>query len=62
MINLLPTELKEEIVYGRRNRILSRWVVSVFIVIAAVAAMTVFGQLYINKNVRSFRDDAKVTQ
>lgn len=62
MINLLPTKVKENITYGRRNRILVRWVWAMVIVICGVVAMTVFGQYFINKNVRSLEAAAAVTQ
>jgi hypothetical protein len=62
MINLLPGGIKEEITFGRRNRLLLRWLFVVFMVIATVAAMTVFGQFYINRNIHSLQAVAKVTQ
>jgi hypothetical protein len=62
MINLLPTSDKEDIVFGRRNRILLHWIIAVILVITAVGAMTVFGQFYINKNTRSLEAVAEITQ
>lgn len=62
MINLLPENLKEEVIYGRRNRLLVRWLAAVSLVIFIVAAMTMFGQYYVNLNVKSLQSVAKVTQ
>lgn len=62
MINLMPNDIKEQLVYGRRNRLLLRWMFAVFMVIVVVAAMTVFGQYYINRNVNSLQAVAKITK
>ncbi|HUD03291.1 MAG TPA: hypothetical protein VMR51_00645 [Patescibacteria group bacterium] len=62
MINLLPDQIKKEIIYGRRNRVLLHWIMSVIIVIAGVGGMTVFGELFINKNVHTLQSVAKLTQ
>lgn len=62
MINLLPPEVRENITYGRRNRQLIRWLFAVIIVIGGIGAMTVFGQLFINKNIKSLQAVAEVTK
>lgn len=62
MINLMPNEIKEQLIYGRRNRLLLRWLFAVFVVIIVVGAMTVFGQYYINRNINSLQSVAKLTR
>jgi hypothetical protein len=62
MINLLPENIKSEIIYGRRNRILAHWIMAVAVVIIGVSGMTVFGQIFINKNIHSLQSFAKTTQ
>lgn len=62
MINLLPTELQDSIKYGRHNRVLLHWLVAILIVIASIGLMTIFGQMYINKNAQSLARVARVTQ
>lgn len=62
MINLLPDHIKEEITYSRRNRVLLRWIISVVLVIGGIGAMTVFGELFINKNIHTLQSVAKITQ
>ena len=62
MINLLPDDIKKEIIYGRRNRILRHWVLLVCLVVIAVAAMTVVGELLINRNINATETTAKLTQ
>lgn len=51
MINLLPPEYKEEITYGRRNRSLIGWIITMFAVLIGVIAIAFIGQLYIKSNV-----------
>lgn len=62
MINLMPNDIKEQLIYGRRNRLLLRWLFAVFVVIVVVVAMTVFGQFYINRNINSLQAVAKTTK
>lgn len=62
MINLMPDDIKKEIIFGRRNRILRHWIVAVILVIIGVGAMTVAGELLINRNINSVEQDARVTQ
>lgn len=51
MINLLPSDIKQEISYARRNAKLVGWVISLLVVIVGVALMSAFGIFYIQKNV-----------
>lgn len=51
MINLLPPDVKQSIVYARRNSVLLRWVVALLISTAGVAVVVVFGLLYINQSI-----------
>jgi hypothetical protein len=62
MINLLPTDVIEDISYARKNRVTVRWVIALIFVIIGVGAMTVFGQYYINRNTKSLESVAKVTE
>lgn len=62
MINLLPPNVKQEIIFGRRNSVLSKWIIAVAIVIVGIAIMSLFGQFYIRQNVSSQQEVAKMTQ
>jgi len=62
MINLLPSEIKQEIFYSRRNRTLGYWIIAIILVSAGIGVMTVFGQLFINRNVHDLQSTAKITQ
>lgn len=62
MINLLPPDVKQEIVYGRKNSILFRWILAILLVIVGIAIMSLFGQFYITNNVHSQQKVAKLAQ
>lgn len=62
MINLLPDHIKEEITYGHHNRVLLHWLISVMLIIGGIGAMTVFGELFINKNINTLQSVVKITQ
>lgn len=53
MINLLPPAIKQDITYARRNRTLLHWAVALLFLIGGIAAIAVFGQLYINRSANS---------
>jgi hypothetical protein len=50
MINLLPTEAKEEARYGRRNRKLAFASGAICLMIVALGALTLFGQYYLSQS------------
>lgn len=55
MINLLPPELKEEYVYGRRNVVLRRWAFAMAFGLAGVLVVA-FGGLYVmEQSIRSYK-------
>ncbi len=49
MINLLPTQLKKDYVYARRNHQLIRWVLVFAAIIIGAATITGLGWLYIDR-------------
>lgn len=53
MINLLPPETRENIMYARRNTRLRKWAVSMVLALFGVIAVVVFGLFYIDQNTRS---------
>jgi len=53
MINLLPPELKETYRYGRRNRMLARWLATSVICLVGAAALTAGGYLYLNHSINN---------
>lgn len=67
MINLLPSELKEQYIYGRRNSILRRWVFALLFALIGVGIVTTGGLLYMqhsidtySKRVLAAQDDLKL--
>ena len=64
MINLLPQEKREAIMYARRNTKLLHWVVGLLAVIAVITAFWTFGYVYINRSITSYSStiDTKESQ
>lgn len=61
MINLLPRDVKESVIYGRRNTVLLRWVSAICVVIIGIFAISLFGQFYISQNKKSIQQTAAQT-
>jgi septation ring formation regulator EzrA len=55
MINLLPPELKEQYVYGRRNTVLRRWAIAVTCGLAGVVVVTFAGLFMMEKSINHYR-------
>lgn len=53
MINLLPANDKESIIYARRNTHLLHWAITLGVSVAVVMAVVLCGQIYINQAIRS---------
>lgn len=56
MINLLPPETKESIVYGRKNRALVGWIGAFIVVLIGVLLLTLAGTLYVKAAADSYTD------
>lgn len=54
MINLLPTDLKEQYVYGRRNSMLRRWVFGLLFGLVGVGLVTTGGLFYIQHSIDGY--------
>jgi Tfp pilus assembly protein PilN len=62
MINLLPPENRQEIIYGRKNKALVGWIIAMLLVLVGVIAITVVGQFYIKSNVNNLNKTIQTTQ
>ncbi len=51
MINLLPPEIKETYRYGRRNRAIARWIITIVLCIVGASALTAGGYVYLNNSI-----------
>lgn len=51
MINLLPTAYKEELYYGRRNALLSKWIMVSFSALIGVGLLIAVGLVLINQSI-----------
>jgi len=54
MINLLPTELKQEYLYARRNTLLRRWSFALLFGLVGVGFVTTGGLLYLQKSTETY--------
>lgn len=62
MINLLPSEIKENTLYAHRNTKLRRWCFVMIIAIAGIVAIVLFGQLYIDQAIGSYAAQSQAAQ
>lgn len=62
MINLLPTDFKLDLLYGRRNAKLIKWVGMVWIVVFGVLLIALFGQFYISQSTTKLEKTLKQSQ
>lgn len=62
MINLLPTDFKQDLLYGRRNLKLARWVGIVWAVVAGVLIIALFGQFYISQSTKKLETTLQQSQ
>jgi len=54
MINLLPPDVKQNIIYGRRNTLLRRWVVILIMSIAGVWIIVMAGLFYMQQSIHTY--------
>lgn len=62
MINLLPSELKQNYRYGRRNVALRRWVVICLVALVGLGGLTTYGLLTIHQSSRQYSNQIASTQ
>ena len=56
MINLLPPDVKEDIIYARRNTRLRSWALALLVSILGVGGIVGSGYLYMESTIRSYAD------
>src|SRR5215510_9734148 len=59
MINLLPPNLKNNIVFARQNTKLLRWSFALVIGLAGTALVILFGLFYINQSTKTYADQVQ---
>jgi hypothetical protein len=59
VINLMPTEMKETLIYARRNLLLTRWVIAVLLGIVGIGAVITAGNLYINQSTKIYATEVQ---
>lgn len=55
MINLLPPEYRQNMLYARRNTRMLRWVMASLLVLTGIAAVNGFGYLYLEVSAKNYR-------
>lgn len=54
MINLLPYDYKEQIQYGRKNKLLVKWSLALGIAMLVIVAVSAAGTLYMYKTTKDY--------
>jgi Tfp pilus assembly protein PilN len=61
MINLLPPDLKDQYLYGRRNTSMRRWAVALTFGLVGVALVTVSGLFYMEQSIKNYSEQVSAT-
>lgn len=61
MINLLPPQEKQNIIYARRNNILYKWIFAGLVSIAIMVILIIGGIFYIQYNIANIKNSTEVT-
>lgn len=62
MINLLPLETRDNILYARRNTKMMHWAIAMGIGIVGIIVVAVFGHFYIDQNTKNISRQAEQAQ
>jgi Tfp pilus assembly protein PilN len=54
MINLLPPQIKEDMLYARRNTILIKWLLASAVSIVGIAVIVIAGTIYISQMTKTY--------
>lgn len=54
MINLLPPDVKENIVYARRNTHLRKWIIALFVSLVGIMSIVAVGHIYLGRSIESY--------
>lgn len=55
MINLLPPDTKQDVMYARRNAKLLNWVFAILVSLIGAVAIMLLGQLYLAQSVKAYQ-------
>lgn len=62
MINLMPPELKQEIIFARRNTLLLHWAIGALIIIGGLFAVISAGRYYVQQSIGLITQDIAQAQ
>lgn len=54
MINLLPTDIKQDITYGRRNTTLRRWIIISILALVGVGLIVATGLIFMHQSINNY--------
>lgn len=57
MINLIPTDQKKSILYGRRNTTLVKWIIGAIIALVGLVAITSGTLFYLSQDINNYKKD-----
>lgn len=59
MINLMPPDMKETLLYARRNLTLSKWLAAVTVGLAGIGVVMIMGNIYIDRTAKLFTQEVQ---
>lgn len=62
MINLLPTGIREDLLYARRNTVLSRWVVACSFALLGIGLIVAGGYVYLDQSSKTYVKRVEIAQ
>ncbi len=62
MINLLPSDVKQDYLYARRNTKLRRWIGGLFLSLVGIAVIVIAGQVYIKQSISALNTEIAAAQ
>lgn len=62
MINLLPPEIKQDMAYGRQNRLLTKWLAVTIVGIIGIGLVILGGLFYINSQTNAYAKQVERTK
>ncbi len=62
MINLIPPDKKESIVFARRNTLLRKWSFVLLVAIVGIFGVVLAGQIYLNQSIKTYASQVQSGQ
>lgn len=59
MLNLLPTDIKENIVYARRNNVLRHWSIALLLSVMGILTIIAASYMYLQRSINAYASDVQ---